>query len=96
MARATLLMQGAVLSVHLENGVRYEKKNEKKNIAKLMCAAVWWECRDYSLILQCYKRSILLYMYGTGVGDTLNEWMTAAFWSFVRSDISRVEHHVEN
>ena len=50
-------------------------------------------------MFQCYKHNILILgtvIDGTGVGGILNEWLTAAYWAFVRTDISRTEHHVEN
>ena len=43
-----------------------EEKMRTKNNAKLICVAVWRDCRDCSLVLQCYKCNI--FIIGTCTG----------------------------
>ena len=78
-------MQGAILSVHLKKGVWQAEKNLEQ-----MTTLSWWDCRDCSIILQCYKHHVFnnWSLYATRLRDILNEWLTAAFCAFVRSDIS--------
>ena len=46
-----------------------EQKTRTKDNAKLMCIAVWRDCRDYSIMLQCYKRNFLFYFIIGNVWD---------------------------